>query len=85
MESDHTVFTSPCSSKFLGEELAWKHLSTTWQLCELESESVSFSQSAEDWTVWINEQFEAKCKYHRHLAIGTDNPVIHQIENCLER
>lgn len=67
----------------MGEEPAWTHLSTKWQLFEL-TVRLPLSQRAEGHGIWINEQAGAKHKYHRHLAIGTDNQVIHQIQNCLE-
>lgn len=67
----------------MGEEPAWTHLSTKRQLFQ-PTVRLHLSQPAEGPGIWINEQVGAKHKYHRHLAIGTDNQVIHQIQNCLE-
>lgn len=55
-------------------------MSSVWSI----SEPASLSQPAEGRSIWINEQVGAEHKYHRHLAIGTEDQVIHQIQNCLE-
>lgn len=82
--TDNPVFTSARSSKFLGEEPGLEPFTHQKARVWTDCESVCLSQPAEGWSIWINEQFGAKHKYHRHLAIGTDNQVIHQIQNCLE-
>lgn len=67
------------SFQCLGEEPAWPLYPLKWQLFELTVPHLS--QRAEGHGIWINEQAGAKHKYHRHLAIGTDNQVIHQVQN----
>ena len=60
----------------------WKpfihHVTTVWKDSEL---SMCLSSPADGCAIRINEPFGAKHKFYGHLARGTSNQVIHQIQN----